>query len=77
LLDHESLVRQVGHNLLDDHECGETIDRKPPGVSYYYVIPVWQSFFLGNIEKELHETLFAMPMDPWGIFVEPMARSPI
>jgi hypothetical protein len=25
-------------------------------VSYHYVIPVWQSFFLGNIEKELHET---------------------
>ena len=25
-------------------------------MSYHYVIPVWQSFFLGNIEKELHET---------------------
>jgi hypothetical protein len=41
---------------LDDHECGETKDRKPPGVGYHYVTPVWQSFFLGNIEKELHET---------------------
>ena len=25
-------------------------------MSYHYVIPVWQSFFLGNIEKQLHET---------------------
>jgi hypothetical protein len=41
---------------LDDHECGEAKDRKPPGVGYHYVIPVWQSFILGNIEKELHET---------------------
>src|SRR5271156_2553518 len=56
LLYHESLVRQVRHNPLDDHECGEAKDRKPPGVSYHYVIPVWQSFILGNIEKELHET---------------------
>src|ERR1700733_14897661 len=56
LLDHERLVRQVRHNPLDDHECGETKDRKPPGVNHPYVIPVWQSFFLSNIEKELHET---------------------
>jgi hypothetical protein len=41
---------------LDDHERGEAKDRKPPSVSYYYVMPVWQSFFLGDIEKELHET---------------------
>jgi hypothetical protein len=25
-------------------------------VGYDYVIPIWQSFILGNIEKELHET---------------------
>jgi len=56
LLDHESLVRQVRHSPLDDHECGEAKDRKPPGVSYHYVIPIWQSLILGNIEKELHET---------------------
>src|SRR5260370_25672386 len=56
LLDHESLVRQVRHNPLDDHECGEAKDRKPPSVSYHYVIPIWQSLILGNIEKELHET---------------------
>ena len=48
--------RQVGHNLLDDHECGEAKDRKPPGVSYYDVILIWQSLILGNIEKELHES---------------------
>ncbi|MBV9732924.1 MAG: hypothetical protein JO275_09115 [Verrucomicrobia bacterium] len=23
----------------------------------HYVIPTWESFILGNIEKELHETL--------------------
>src|ERR1700730_18007220 len=56
LLDHESLVRQVRHNALDNKECSETKDRKPPGVGYHYVIPIWQSFILGNIEKELHET---------------------
>jgi hypothetical protein len=56
LLDHESLVRQVRHNPLDDHECGEAKNIKPPSVGYHYVIPIWQSFFLGNIEKELHET---------------------
>jgi hypothetical protein len=56
LLDHESLVRQVRHNPLDDHECGEAEDRVPPGVGYHYVIPTWQPFILGNIEKELHET---------------------
>jgi hypothetical protein len=56
LLDHEILVRQVGHNPLNDEECGEAKDRKPPGVSHDYVIPIWQSFILGNIEKELHET---------------------
>ncbi len=56
LLDHESLVRQVRHNPLDDHERGEAENRVPPSVSYYYVIPTWQSFILGNIEKELHET---------------------
>jgi hypothetical protein len=42
---------------LDDHECGEAKDRKPPGVGYHYVILTWQSFILGNIEKELYETL--------------------
>jgi len=41
---------------LDDHERGEAKDRKPPGVSYHYVILIWQSLILGNIEKELHET---------------------
>ncbi|MGA8428324.1 MAG: hypothetical protein WB729_00770 [Candidatus Sulfotelmatobacter sp.] len=41
---------------MDDHECGETKDRKPPGMGYHDVIPVWQSFFLSNIEKKLHET---------------------
>jgi hypothetical protein len=56
LLDHESLVGQVRHNPLDDHECGEAKDRKPPGVSYHYVILIWQSLILGNIEKELHES---------------------
>jgi hypothetical protein len=25
-------------------------------VGYHNVIPAWQSFILGNIEKELHET---------------------
>jgi hypothetical protein len=56
LLDHESLVRQVRHNPLDDHECGEAKDRKPPGMGHHDVIPTGQSFSLGNIEKELHET---------------------
>jgi hypothetical protein len=51
LLDHESLVRQVRHNPLDDHECGEAKDRVPPSVGYHYVIPTWQSFILGNIKK--------------------------
>ena len=41
---------------MDNHERGETEDRVPPGVGYHYVIPTWQSFILGNIEKELHET---------------------
>ena len=56
LLGHESLVRQARHNSLDNKECGEAKDRKPPGVGYHDVIPIWQSFILGNIEKELHET---------------------
>src|ERR1700730_18381030 len=56
LLDHESLVRQVRDNTLDDHECGEAKDRVPPGVGYHYVTLTWQSFNLGNIKKELHET---------------------
>ena len=56
LLDHESLVRQVRHNPLDNKECGEAEDRKPPGVSYHYVILIWQSLIPGNIEKELHES---------------------
>ena len=56
LLDHESLVRQSRHNSLDNKEHGEAKDRKPPGVGYHDVIPVWQSFILGNIEEELHET---------------------
>ncbi len=41
---------------MDNKECGEAKDRKPPGVGYHCVIPIWQSFILGNIEKELHET---------------------
>jgi hypothetical protein len=41
---------------LDDHECGKAKNIKPPGVGYHYVIPIWQSLILGNIEKELHET---------------------
>ena len=57
LLDHESLVGPVRHNTLDDHERGEAEDRVPPGVSYHYVIPAWQSFILGDLEKELHEAL--------------------
>ena len=57
MLDHESLVRQVRHNPLDDHECGEAKDREPPGVSYHKVMPTWQFFSLGNIEKKLYETL--------------------
>src|SRR5260370_40129162 len=61
LLDHESLVRQVRHNPLDDHECGEAKDRVPPGVGYHDVIPTWQSFIPGNIEKELYETLEQRP----------------
>ena len=40
---------------MDHHERGEAKDRKPPGVSYHYVILIWQSLILGNIEKELHE----------------------
>ena len=49
------------HNPLDDHQCRETKDRKPPGVSYHYVILIWQSLTLGNIEKELYETLEQRP----------------
>src|SRR6202166_5145806 len=56
LLHHESLVRQVRHNPLYDHERGEAEDRVPPGVGYHYVIPAWQSFLPGNVEKELYET---------------------
>jgi hypothetical protein len=41
---------------LDNKECGEAKNIKPPGVRYHDVIPVWQSLILGNIEKELHET---------------------
>ena len=41
---------------MDDHECGEAKDCKPPGVGYHDVIPTWQSFLLGNLKKELHET---------------------
>ena len=41
---------------MDNKECGEAKDRKPPGVGYHYVIPIWQSFIFGNLEKELHET---------------------
>jgi hypothetical protein len=57
LLDHESLVRPVRHNTLDDHERGEAEDRVPPGVGYHDVISAGQSFIFGNLEKELHETL--------------------
>ncbi len=32
-------------------------DRVPPGVGYHYVLATWQSFTLGNIDKELYETL--------------------
>jgi hypothetical protein len=42
---------------LDDHERCEAEDRVPPGVCYHYVIPTWQSFILGNVEKELYKTL--------------------
>ena len=56
LLDHESLVRQVRHNPLDNHERGESEDRVPPGVGYHHVILARQSFILGHIEKELYET---------------------
>ena len=41
---------------MDNKECGEAKDRVPPGVGYHYVLPTWQSFILGNIEKELYET---------------------
>ena len=61
MLDHESLVRQARHNPLDDHECGEAKDRKPPGVGYHDVTPIGQSFSLGNIEKEIHETFEQRP----------------
>ena len=61
LLDHESVVRQVRHNPLYDHEQGEAEDRIPPGVGYHYVILAWQSFIPGNIEKELHKTLEQRP----------------
>jgi len=46
---------------LDDQERGEAKDRVPPGVGYHYVIPTWQSFIFGNIEKELYETLEQRP----------------
>ena len=46
---------------MDDHECGEAKDRVPPGVGYHDVIPIWQSFIPGNIEKELYETLEQRP----------------
>jgi hypothetical protein len=39
---------------LDDHECGEAKNIKPLGVGYHYVVPIWQSFILGNIERHLH-----------------------
>jgi hypothetical protein len=61
LFDHEGLVRQVRHNPLDDHERGEAEDRVPPGVGYHDVISAWQAFLLGNIEKELYETLEQRP----------------
>ena len=57
MLYHESLVRPVGHNPLDNHERGEAQHRVPPGVGDHDVILTWQSFILGNIEKELYETL--------------------
>src|ERR1700733_958736 len=57
LLDDESLVRQVRHNSLYDHERGEAEDRVPPGVGYHCVIPTRQSFIPGNFEKELYKTL--------------------
>ena len=41
---------------MDDHECGEAKDIKPPGVGYHDVVPIWQSFIPGNIGKKLHET---------------------
>ena len=41
---------------MDNKECGEAKDRKPPGVGYHFVVPVGQSFSLGNLEEELHET---------------------
>jgi hypothetical protein len=41
---------------LDNKECGKAKDRKPPGVSDHDVIPIWQSFSLGDLEKELHKT---------------------
>jgi hypothetical protein len=44
-----------------DHERSEAEDRVPPGVGYHYVILTWQSFILGNIEKELYETLEQRP----------------
>jgi hypothetical protein len=56
LLGHESLVRQSRHSSLDNKECSEAEDRKPPSVGYYDVIRGWQSFILGNFEEELHET---------------------
>ena len=42
---------------MNDHEHGEAEDRVPPGVGHDCVIPTRQSFILGNIEKELYETL--------------------
>jgi len=56
LLDHESPVRQIRHNPLDNNECREAEDRKPPGVSHHYVILARKSFIPGDIEKELHES---------------------
>ena len=55
LLGHEALVRQSRYNSLDNEESGQPKDIEPPGVGYYDVVLVWQSFSLGNLEKELHE----------------------
>ena len=41
---------------MDNKERGEAEDSKPPSVGYHDVIPIWQSFIPGNIEKELHKT---------------------
>jgi hypothetical protein len=41
---------------LDNKECGEAKNIKPPGVRYHDVISIGQTFSLGNIETDLHET---------------------